>query len=146
VAERDLTDSGYAMDTWDGRWWSRGRSVLDIPSRYGIDLVRSIWVSMGIMTIFFLIYLIMFVPWVHSYKILDRNIIYSAKPDKERSFRLQVFESFLQLEKGGPPIKLRPIRDAFFLSIRSFLKLGLGTSYPASRPLTALGCSCCFIS
>ena len=55
-------------------------------------------------------------------------------PDQNRAFRFRPFESFF--ESGAKTNRpLQPVKDALFLSGRTFLKLGVGTTYPRERML-----------
>jgi hypothetical protein len=61
----------------------------------------------------------------------------SGHPESQRAFRLRLFEP-IHSKDMLPTRVLIPWRDAALLSIRSYLKLGLGTRYPNTQPLTAL--------
>ena len=120
-----------SQDSNVGRWISR--IFLDIPSRFGIDLYRVCLVSVILMLLFAIAY------WSYFYRQIElkktKLLVWpKSVPDQNRAFRFRPFESFFKSgAKTNRP--LQPVKDALFLSGRTFLKLGAGTTYPRERML-----------
>lgn len=128
VAARE--SNSLQSQRWVPRWvpWI----LLDIPSRYGIDLARVCLVSIGIMLLFFFIF------WSYLHMLLKRQQVGLVKlahpPNHTRVLRFRPFEPFMEsADKSTRP--LRPLKDALLLSGRAFLNLGLGSTYPRMRAL-----------
>ena len=137
IAHRDATGH-MVQDTRSSHTWAQLSWVFgDIPSRYTVDVWRTVWVSMGIMFVFYVLYLLVF--W-HSARSTNPDhwmVHISGHPERQRAFRLRLFEpihSTAVVQKR----MLIPWRDAAMLSIRAYLKLGLGTRYPNTQPLKTL--------
>jgi hypothetical protein len=113
--------------------------LLDVPSRHTVDVWRSIWISVFIMAVFYVLYLGEFVVFEGSGRLgqwLGRRS--SQKPreihtlrheERHRAFRMRLFEPIHSTAAVGSRTYV-PWRDAAALSARSFLKIGLGTVYP----------------
>ena len=102
---------------------------LDFPSRYGIDYIRALAVSVGWVLLFWPVYWFYF-RWVYLKKHRELPVInLAAPPEQRRSLRFRPFERLFR-----PTVRetrsVRPWQDALFLSCRAFFKLGLGSSYP----------------
>jgi hypothetical protein len=131
VAERDQSsDNSYTKKLAGFFDWL----ILDLPSRHGIDMIRSIWVSAWLIFIFGGIYGVMFGRWKKTGRVVPAAVTLRGTLARDRIFRFRPFDNPFDSTKQGQR-ELMPVRDAFFLSARAFLKLGLGTSYPAMRPL-----------
>ena len=103
--------------------------LLDLPSRYGIDYVRVLVVSVFCVLFFWPLYWFYF-RWVLLKKHRELPLInLAAPPDPRRAFRFRPFER-LFLPTVRETRDLSPCLDALFLSCRAFFKLGLGSSYP----------------
>ena len=99
--------------------------------------VATVWVSMGIMLVFYVLYLLVFWRSARSTNPDHWMVHISGYPERQRAFRLRLFEpihSTAVVQKR----MLIPWRDAAMLSIRAYLKLGLGTRYPNTQPLKTL--------
>ena len=128
---------------------------LDIPSRYTIDVWRTVWLSIFIMIVFYLIYMMalggfyfLLAPWrfvlwhfnpTKKYYRTGRNRMVQTPPYAERNkaFRFRLFEP-IHFAANHSNRLLNPWWDGAMLSMRAFLKLGLGTRYPNEQPLKAL--------
>ena len=102
---------------------------LDFPSRYGIDYIRALAVSVGWVLLFWPVYWFYF-RWVYLKKHRELPVInLAAPPEQRRALRFRPFERLFH-----PTVRetrsVRPWQDALFLSCRAFFKLGLGSSYP----------------
>ena len=121
---------------------------LNIPSRYSVDVWRVVWLSVAIMFCFYVLYLIEHIifggigrlwRWLRSKPRLEsREVNILGHPDRHRAFRLRIFEPIHRRIAGETQRKYVPWRDAATLSVRSFLKIGLGTVYPDTRLLKFL--------
>ena len=113
-----------------GRFWDIVLGILlDLPSRYGIDYIRALVVSVLLVLLFWAVYWLYF-RWLFLKKqraLLVINL--AAPPDQRSAFRFRPFERLFRptVRETRP---LRPCLDALFLSCRAFFKLGLGSSYP----------------
>ena len=113
-----------------GRFWDIVLGILlDLPSRYGIDYVRALAVSVLLVLVFWPVYWFYF-RWVYLKKHRELPVVnLAAPPDQRRAFRFRPFERLFH-----PTVRetrsVRPWQDALFLSCRAFFKLGLGSSYP----------------
>jgi hypothetical protein len=108
---------------------------LDIPSRYTIDVWRTVCISVVIMFLFCFPYALEFWRIDRANKRNQRvprlaiqTTGYARRP---RAFRFRIFESVLATNSKSAR-RIIPLWDAAMLSIRTFLKLGLGTTYPKS--------------
>ena len=128
---------------------------LDIPSRYTIDVWRTVWLSIFIMIVFYLIYMMalggfyfLLAPWrfvlwhfnpTKKYYRTGRNRMVQTPPYAERNkaFRFRLFEP-IHFAANHSNRLLNPWWDSAMLSMRAFLKLGLGTRYPNEQPLKTL--------
>lgn len=169
-AFREANDQGGVNEAWylqtvakreqDPSFW-RGFSwlFLDIPSRYTVDVWRTVWVSVLIMLCFYVLYVLEFLlfkvgtcfrhvyqrvslkrtdakrdPWAWARREELRTVRTLGHDQRHRAFRLRLFESLHSTKKTSA----RPYvfwRDAATLSMRAFLKIGLGTVYPNTRLL-----------
>ncbi len=127
--------------TWSTVWSTVSWFLGDIPSRYSVDVWRTVWVSIGIMIVFYFPYTL------ELWRLARKNkrdlkaprlvIQRSDYARRQRSFRFRVLESWLSKENSSAR-HIIPWWDAAMLSIRAFLKLGLGTTYPGSMVLNVL--------
>ena len=137
IAHRDA-QGNTAQETksshiWTTLSWLGG----DIPSRYTVDVWRTVWVSIGIMLVFYVLYLLVFWRSARSSNPDHWMVHISGHSERQRAFRLRLFEpihSTAVVQKR----MIIPWRDAAMLSIRAYLKLGLGTRYPNTQPLKTL--------
>ncbi|ETW98671.1 MAG: hypothetical protein ETSY1_17860 [Candidatus Entotheonella factor] len=136
-------------------WASLSWLLGDVPSRYTVDVWRTLWVSVFIMICFYVIYLavlggfdVMGRIWhfirLHfhpttPYHRVGRNRMVQMPPhsDRHRAFRFRLFEPMHVTETQTQRLVI-PWWDAAMLSMRAFLKLGLGTRYPNSKLLKAI--------
>jgi hypothetical protein len=132
----------HKVNDWD---WVE-RLFLDIPSRHSVDVWRSIWISVFIMAVFYVLYLVEFVVFEGGRRLgkwlgrpgQEPRKIHPLKHDKShRAFRMRLFEPIHSTTAVGSRT-YAPWRDAATLSARSFLKIGLGTVYPNTRLLKCL--------
>ena len=120
VAGREDTIS--QMKRWPPRWvpWI----LLDVPSRYGIDLYRVILVSTALMLLFTPIY------WGYFRLIVNSESVKLAPiSEQRRVLRFRPLEQYFAVTEARER-QLLPFRDGLFLSGRVFVQLGLGTLYP----------------
>jgi hypothetical protein len=111
--------------------------LFDIPSRYTVDVWRTVWVSIGIMLVFYVFYVGALWRLGRSKEMDHRTIHVPEYATRQRAFRIRLFEPIHR--KGNQRIRrLIPWRDAATLSFRAFTKIGLGTSYPNTRILKVL--------
>ena len=126
----------------------------DVPSRYTVDVWRSVWISALIISIFYFIYIILlggfsfidqswhFILWhfnpSKSYHRVGRNrtVQIPLPTQVQRAFRFRLFEPMHETDTQLHRLVI-PWWDAAMISTRAFLKLGLGTRYPNSQPLKA---------
>ena len=104
-------------------------AFLDFPSRYGIDYVRALAVSVFCVLLFWAVYWLYFrCVFVKTCQYLP-HIMLAAPPEQRRALRFRPFERLFHptVREKRP---LHPWQDALFLSCRAFFKLGLGSSYP----------------
>jgi len=131
LAERDDSSVGGQL-AW---------VFLDIPSRYSVDVWRTVWISVFIMIVFYPFYALEFWRIDRANKRNQRvprlSIQTTAYTTRPRAFRFRIFESFFA-KNNSSARRIIPWRDAAMLSIRSFLKLGLGTNYLKSKTLRVL--------
>ena len=114
---------------WDAIWDYVHKFLLDIPSRYGIDYVRTLAVSASLILLFWVRY------WLYFRRVFLKKcqglgpIKLAPAPEQRRAFRFRPFERIFHasVPEDRP---LRPWQDALFLSCRAFFKLGVGSSYP----------------
>ncbi len=106
----------------------------DIPSRYGIDIYRVVYVSASLW-FFFTMGIYACFRWQTNGENL--KITRSPFPTPQRVLRFRLVEQFFDNQKRPKERLLRPLRDAMSLSGRAFFKLGLGTAYPYRRGLLA---------
>jgi hypothetical protein len=121
--------------------------LLDAPSRYAIDVWRTVWLSVVLMGVFYGLYLLewtIYGPLMRIWKGFQgcpwrtvRMVHVFSLPKRQRTFRLRLFEPIHSPSKEKTRLYV-PWRDAALLSIRAFLKLGLGSIYPKSGPLRFL--------
>jgi hypothetical protein len=177
VAKRD-----QAFSIWNGLSWL----FLDLPSRYTVDVWRTVWISAVIMLCFSVLYVwvlrrlvrsnwkvevvkcdakspqyLLSLPcvvqrnWQEEVEKYDEKNYYSLRrliqskgwmrwtvkvakyDEKKRTFRIRLFEPIHHKDHQGAR-DIMPWRDAAALSIRSFTKIGLGTSYPNTSTLKVL--------
>jgi hypothetical protein len=146
VAERDQAD-GKKQTIWEAISAKFSWLLFDIPSRYTVDVWRTVWVSIAIIVCFFILYLLYFqifdfvMEFWHLVRgekyqrdVWARTIQIPEPSDRHRAFRFRPFEPIHSIRKFHER-EIYPVRDAVSLSIRAFTKLGLGTVYPDSRPL-----------
>ena len=107
---------------------------LDIPSRYGIDIYRVVWVSACFMIFFAIIIYLPYFLWHININRWEAWVKLKPLQDQKRSFRFRPVEQFFK-NSGKQARLLHPLKDALFLSGRAFFKLGLGTTYPHRRGL-----------
>jgi Pentapeptide repeats (9 copies) len=119
-------------------WADLSWFFLDVPSRYSVDVWRTVWISVFIMLCFYPLYALEF--WRIA-RANQRNLSVpplvmqtTGYPRHERAFRFRIFESFLAKDNQAAR-RIIPLWDGAMLSIRTYLKLGLGTTYPTSKPL-----------
>ena len=126
VAEREKDATGF----WPAIWARFEWFFLDLPSRYTTDVWRSVWISISWIFIFFAIYWVMFRKMEEEMKQVD-------SPARQRTFRFRPFESYLTIiNRVHQTVNVKPAKHAFFLSMRSFLKIGIGTTYPRTKSLS----------
>jgi hypothetical protein len=119
----------------------------DVPSRYAVDIKRTVLVSAGISAVFAVVYLCYFLifdavveRWYlvnkKAYTRLDKTrvVMIPAASERQRAFRLRLFESMHRKQEQHSR-GIQPFRDAIALSVRAFTKLGMGTIYPNERVL-----------
>ena len=119
----------------------------DIPSRYGVDIGQTVFVSISIIVVFAVVYLVYFLlfnavveRWHLANKKADirpdktRVVMIPAASERQRAFRLRLFESMHRKQEQHSR-GIQPFRDAIALSVRAFTKLGMGTIYPNERVL-----------
>jgi uncharacterized protein YjbI with pentapeptide repeats len=139
VAKRD-NESG--IEAWLS-WF-----FFDLPSRYTVDVWRTVWISILLMVCFYILYLMEFVvcdvlirPWRWLQKKPPREpreVLTLGHPERHRAFRLRIFEPIHRRIEEKDKRDYVPWRDAATLSVRAFLKIGLGTVYPNTRLLKCL--------
>ena len=124
-----------------GRWmpWL----LLDLPSRYGVDPLRVLGISVLVVLGFGFVFLPGFLLHLETgsgkLKVTRwRTTLRLEVPSQQwRVFRFRPMEPFF--EQVYPKTRaLRPLRDALFLSGRSFFKVGIGTTYPRKRLIVLL--------
>jgi hypothetical protein len=87
VAKRNHTATIW--DTiWDWISWGLG----DIPSRYTVDIWRTVWISIVIMLGFYVCYVWVLWRLVRSNDPDDHQLQVPAYPAKQRAFRIRLFE------------------------------------------------------
>jgi uncharacterized protein YjbI with pentapeptide repeats len=139
IAEREQDSAIWAWLSW---------FFLDIPSRYSVDVWRVVWLSVAIMLWFYILYLIEHLVvggvgrlwrWIRRKPRREpREVHILGHPDRHRAFQLRIFEPIHRRIEGEAQRQYVPWRDAATLSVRSFLKIGLGTVYPHTRLLKCL--------
>jgi hypothetical protein len=132
-----LADRMNEPKVWAGISWLFG----DIPSRYTVDVWRTVWISVFIMIVFYPFYSLEFWRLIRKNKrnlkapkLIIRTTDYAGR---QRAFRFRIFESFFAKDNSAAR-KVIPLWDGAMLSIRSFLQLGIGTTYPNSKTLRVL--------
>ena len=130
VAKREQTATITIWDTiWNWLSWGFG----DIPSRYAVDVWRTVWVSIMIMLGFYIIYV-----WVLRCLVRDHRTLQGpGYAERQRAFRIRLFEPIHRTSTQRTR-RIKPLRDAAALSFRAFTKIGLGTAYPNTRGLKFL--------
>jgi hypothetical protein len=87
IAKRDQTAT--TLDTiWAWISWGFG----DIPSRYTVDVWRTVWVSIMIMLLFYIFYLVVLRRLVWSNDPDNHQLQIPTHPAKQRAFRIRLFE------------------------------------------------------
>lgn len=136
---------------WKGFSWLLG----DVPSRYTVDVWRTVWVSVFIIGCFYVIYLVVlggfgclgrawyflllhFHPTRAYHRVARNRMVHiPSHAERHRSFRFRLFEPMHVTDTQAYRLVI-PWWDAAMLSMRAFLKLGLGTRYPNTRLLKAI--------
>lgn len=104
--------------------------LLDVPSRYGIDLYRVVSVSFAIVVVFAVVYAIYFANMVK--RGCAGQIVLRQRETPTRAFRFRPVETFFPIETQNRR-DIRIFVDAWCLSGRAFFKLGLGSGYPRTK-------------
>jgi hypothetical protein len=118
-------------------WYGLSRGFLDIPSRYTVDVWRTVWVSIIIMLVFYILYIVILVISVHSEGMKGHTVQVPAYSTPQRALRIRLFEPIRHTSIPRTRCII-PWWDAGALSFRAFTKIGLGTVYPNTRTLTVL--------
>jgi hypothetical protein len=79
-------------------WLSR--VLLDIPSRYTVDVWRTVWVSIMIMLVFSVVYWLVLRRLVRSDDPDAHQLQVPAYPARQRAFRIRLFEPIRILQKA----------------------------------------------
>jgi uncharacterized protein YjbI with pentapeptide repeats len=116
-------------------WFSR--VFLDIPSRYTVDVWRTVWVSIMIMLGFWFLYVLELQDLLWSEDADHRTIQVPEYSTRQRAFRLRLFEPIHRTSIQCTR-QIIPWRDAAALSFRAFTKIGLSTAYPNTWRLKVL--------
>jgi hypothetical protein len=145
---REANDQGGVNEAWYlqkvveqhqqspiGYWLSR--VFLDMPSRYTVDVWRTVWVSIMIMLGFWFLYLMELQDLIYSKDADHRVIQVPEYAKRQRAFRIRLFEP-IHSQNVTDSRHIIPWRDAAALSFRAFTKIGLGTSYPNMKRLKVL--------
>jgi hypothetical protein len=77
-----------AATIWDWVSWGFG----DIPSRYAIDVWRTVWISIAIMLVFSVVYWLVLRRLVRSDDPDAHQLQVPAYPARQRAFRIRLFE------------------------------------------------------
>jgi hypothetical protein len=118
-------------------WYGLSRVFLDIPSRYTVDVWRTVWVSIIIMLVFYILYIVILFISVHSEGMQYHTVQVPAYSTPQRALRIRLFEPIRHTSIQRTRCII-PWWDAGALSFRAFTKIGLGTVYPNTRTLTVL--------
>jgi len=118
-------------------WSWLSRVFLDVPSRYAVDVWRTVWISLMIIFVFWVVYVWILWHLVRSDDMDHGTIHVPEFTTRQRAFRIRLFEPIHR--KGIQRMRrLIPWRDAATLSFRAFTKIGLGTTYPDTTSLKVL--------
>jgi hypothetical protein len=132
-----IAKRAQTITTWDTIWawisWVFG----DIPSRYAVDVWRTVWISVKIMFVFWLVYTWILWRLVRSNVMAYQALQVPSYAERQRAFRLRLFEPIHRTSLQRTR-RIKPLRDALALSFRAFTKIGLGTIYPNTWKLTIL--------
>jgi hypothetical protein len=113
------------------RWLSR--VSLDIPSRYAVDVWRTVWISLVIMFVFWVVYV-----WILWHLVRDHRTLQGPEyAPRQRAFRIRLFEP-IHRNSIRRTRRINPLWDALALSFRAFTKIGFGTAYPNTWSLKIL--------
>ena len=105
----------------------------DIPSRYTVDVWRTVWISLALMLCFYVLYV-----WALWRLVQDHRTLQGpGYAERQRAFRIRLFEPIHRTSIQRTR-HIKPWYAATALSIRAFTKIGLGTSYPNTRCLKVL--------
>ncbi len=132
-----MKEGGKHGTVWSSQLAKLSWLLGDVPSRYTVDVWRTVQASIIIMVVFYFIYLLVLRRLARNSTPDDWILELSGHKERHRDFRLRLFEPF-HVKEVFPKRMIIPWRDAAMLSMRSFLKLGLGTRYPNKQPLKAL--------
>ena len=143
-AFREANDQGGVNEAWylqtiakrehTATIWDRLALVfLDIPSRYAVDVWRTVWISIALMLGFYVLYV-----WVLWRLVQDHRTLQGPEhAPRQRVFRIRLFEPIHRTSIQRTR-RIIPWRDAAALSFRAFTKIGLGTTYPNTKALKVL--------
>ena len=110
-------------------------ALLDYPSRYGVDLLRALLVSLGLMLGFALLYFVYFTIQIRRGR--RPKVVPAKTKGRTGRVRLLLAEPLFGSDHVDG-VRLRPLRDSLCLSGRVFFKLGRGTRYPRTKFLLVL--------
>ncbi|ETX04782.1 MAG: hypothetical protein ETSY2_26845 [Candidatus Entotheonella gemina] len=111
--------------------------LLDLPSRYAVDVWRTVWISVLILLAFYVPYVVVLRRLASSEQLHLSTLQVPSRGQSQRAFRIRLFEPmhYKDIENTR---HLLPWRDAAGLSIRAFTKIGLGATYPNTMGLKVL--------
>ena len=141
---REANDQGGVNEAWYlhkvveqhqqspiGYWLSR--VFLDMPSRYAVDVWRTVWISLMIMLGFAVVYV-----WILWRLVRDHHTLQGPEyAPRQRAFRIRLFEP-IHRNSIRRTRRINPLWDALALSFRAFTKIGFGTAYPNTWSLKIL--------
>jgi hypothetical protein len=114
-----------------GYWLSR--VFLDMPSRYTVDVWRTVWISLMIMLGFSGVYW-----WILKRLVRCHHTLQGPEyAPRQRAFRIRLFEP-IHRNSIRRTRRINPLWDALALSFRAFTKIGFGTAYPNTWSLKIL--------
>jgi hypothetical protein len=115
------------------RWRWLSRVFFDMPSRYAVDVWRTVWVSMMIILGFAGVY------WWGLWRLgRDHHTLQGPEyAPRQRAFRIRLFEP-IHRNSIRRTRRINPWWDALALSFRAFTKIGFGTAYPNTWSLKVL--------